>query len=305
MYYGTFIVPFIFVNISIQDTIIIQVSCVKILVFFQPFLTKLMAKQKGPNKMIGFIDGKIYYMMNGEYYVRNPSSASKNKINNDPVYSSTKNNAKEFGAATAIGSSFKKSFGSCIDHLSDKDLYKRINGLFNKLIHRGKGEEGQRSVEIRPNKELFLDFQFKEDVNFNYAFKAPYSLTADEDRKRIVLSIPSFKASSGVSKVQGATHFRIILSVLVFSDYLFDITQNKYIPAEPTINRLCIPEFSDLNPVDGTINEMTLTVQLNVNNIVPEGVGLVSCIAIEFYQESAGRPYLLEMMSCMKIAEVF
>ncbi|GAL86075.1 hypothetical protein MYP_3304 [Sporocytophaga myxococcoides] len=264
-----------------------------------------MAKQKGPNKMIGFIDGKIYYMMNGEYYVRNPSSASKNKINNDPAYSSTKNNAKEFGTATAIGSMFKKSFGSCIDHLSDKDLYRRINGLFNKLIHRGKGEEGKRSVELKANKELFLDFQFKEEVNFNYLFKAPYTLTVDEDRKRIALSIPTFKASSGVSKVQGATHFRIILSVLVFSDYLFDINQNKYLPVEPTINRLCIPEFSDLKSLDGTKDAITLAVQLNVNNMVPDAVGLVTCIAIEFYQESAGRPYLLEMMSCMKIADVF
>ncbi|MCR6642478.1 MAG: hypothetical protein NVV82_26690 [Sporocytophaga sp.] len=254
--------------------------------------------------MIGFIDGKIYYMMNGEYYVRNPSSASKDKINNDPAYSSIKNNAKEFGAATSIGSMFKKSFGSCIDHLSDRDLYKRINGLFNKLIHRGKGEEGQRSVEIRPNKELFLDFQFKEDVNFNYLFKAPYTLTVDEDRKRIALSIPSFNASSGVSKVQGATHFRIILSVLVFSDYYFDVNQNKYIPAEPTINKLCIPEFSDLKSVDGTIDTMTLAVQLNVNSLIPDSVGLVSCIAIEFYQESAGKQYLLEMMCCMKIADV-
>ena len=38
---------------------------------------------------------------------------------------------------------------------------------------------------------------------------------------------------------------------------------------------------------------------------MPETIGLVTCIGLEFYQEVAGKAYLLESMNCMKIVDVF
>src|SRR6478752_2306090 len=146
-----------------------------------------MPIQKGPNKMIGFIDGKIYYMMKGEFYVRNPSAPSKSKINNDPAYRSVKKNARKFGSASSMGTAFKSSFGAILDNVSDKGLHNRICGLFNKLILRNQEMEGVQSVEIRSNKDLFQDFQFKEKVNFNSLIKVPFILHANEERKRIEL----------------------------------------------------------------------------------------------------------------------
>lgn len=264
-----------------------------------------MPRQTGPIKMTGFIDGKIHYEMNGVHYVRNPSAPSKSKINNDPAFIAQKINSRKFGAASAMGTVFKKSFEPFLDNLSDKGLHNRICSLFNQMIQRDQEMGGVKSINIRDNRDLFQDFQFKEGIDFDNLIWVRYALEADEERKSIKLVIPSFKAKNLISEVPGATHFKIILSVLIFSDYIFDVDKNKYLPENPDINRYTANVFSDLIPLKGTINPIALTAQLNINNVIPETVSLVSCIGIEFYQQAGGKPYLLEMKSCMKIGDVF
>jgi len=264
-----------------------------------------MPRQTGPIKMTGFIDGKIHYEMNGVHYVRNPSAPSKSKINNDPAFIAQKNNSRKFGVASAMGTVFKKSFEPFLDNLSDKGLHNRICSLFNQLIQRNQNKGGVKSITIRANRDLFQDFQFKEGINFDNLIWAPHALKADEERKSIKLVIPSFNSKNLISEVTGATHFKIILSVLVFSDYIFDVDKNKYLPLNPDINRFSASVISDLIPLKDTIDPIALTAQLSINNAIPETVGLVSCIGIEFYQQAGGKPYLLEMRSCMKIGDVF
>lgn len=264
-----------------------------------------MPKQKGPNKMIGFIDGKIYYKMNGEYYVRNSSAPSKNKVRKDPAFKSLRDYSKEFGAASSVGSCFKKAFGSVLDSVSDKSLTRRISGVFAKLIHRGHGEQGRRSIEILPNKDLLCGIQFKEKHPFDQVFKAPYSLQANKVRKEVILTIPSFTVKSGITKVAGATHFRVVLCLVIFSNYAYDTKSKSYLPVEASFNKICIPAYSELISMEDKTEDLSLTAFLNIKSSFPETVGVVVSIGVEFYQMAGGKPYILEMMSCMKIAEVY
>jgi len=264
-----------------------------------------MPKQEGPNKMIGFIDGKIYYKMKGEYYVRNSSAPSKKRVRKSSTYKTFRNNSKEFGVASSIGSCFRKSFGSILESVSDKRAYTRISKLFANVIHAGQGEQGRRSVEILSNRGLFQEFQFKSGVNFNHVFKVPYSMKVSKDRKEIVFNVPSFKASSGIIKIPGVTHFKLILSVVAFSNYSFDNKEKEYLPEETSFNRLCVTEFSERILIRDKVAPISLISTLHIRNAVPDTIGLIACIGIEFYEETAGKFYLVEKMSCMKIAEVF
>ncbi|WP_028980234.1 hypothetical protein [Sporocytophaga myxococcoides] len=188
-----------------------------------------MPKQEGPNKMTGFIDGKIYYKMKGEFYVRNSSAPSKKRVKKDSAYKAFRNNSKEFGVASYVGSCFRKSFGSVLDNVSDKKVYTRISKLFADVIHSGEGKPGMCDVKIRTNKQLFEDFQFKSGVNFNQVFKVHYSIEASVDRKEILFNVPSFNASNGIPKISGVTHFKLILTVVALSNYSFDQMENKYL----------------------------------------------------------------------------
>jgi len=265
-----------------------------------------MAKQIGPIKRIGLIDGKIHYKMNGEYYVKNSSAPTKKKIKKDTAFAAFRNNSKEFGAASSIGSLFRKSFGSVLDSVSDKKLYYRIAKLFANIIHTGQGEQGRRSIKILANKVLFQDLQFKEDVVFDYVFKVPFTIEASLDRKVITVNVPAFRASSGIKKITGVTHFKLILTVLAFSNYSYDNKAKGYLSDSPDLNKLLVTEFSALVPIrEEMVDPICLISKLNISSSLPETLGLVACVGIEFYQKVAGKFYPVETWSCMKIADVF
>jgi hypothetical protein len=234
-----------------------------------------MAKQIGPHFRIGFIDGKIYYKMNGEYYMRNPSAPSKTKIKKDPAFKSLHNYSKEFGAASSVGSCFKKTFGPVLDHVSDRNLTRRFSSVFAQMIHKGQGEHGKRSIEILPNKDLLCGFQFKEKLPFDQVFKARYSLKAGKGRKEVTLKVPSFSVKNGMAKAPGASHFRLVLCLVAFSDYAYHAKSKSYLPVEATLNRMCVPAYSKLVSMADKTEALSLKASLNAPAALPETVGVV------------------------------
>jgi hypothetical protein len=264
-----------------------------------------MAKQKGPNKMTGFIDGKIYYEMNGQFYIRNSSAPSKKKLKKNPAYKTVRENYSEFGVASSVGACFRKAFGSVLDTVSDSHLTGQVTKLFADLIHHGKGEHGTRSIEILANKHLVCGFEFKENIKFDSVFKAPISIASKKSRKEVSLNVPAFPVKSGIAKVSGATHYRMVLCLVTFSDYLYEANNKKYEPLEPSLNKLCVSAYSEFNSMNADGEALTLNAKLNIKSALPSSLALVVCVGVEFYQEAAGKMYILESMCCMKIGEVF
>jgi hypothetical protein len=68
-----------------------------------------MARQAGPNFIVGTIDDLVFYKMNGKYYVRKKSSLSKKRVKKDPVFVNTRRNAAAFGEASKKASSFYRT----------------------------------------------------------------------------------------------------------------------------------------------------------------------------------------------------
>jgi hypothetical protein len=264
-----------------------------------------MAKQKGPQKLEGFLDGKIYYMMNGQYYVRNSSAPSLKKLKKDPAFKSFGNYGKEFGAASSVASCFRKAFGPVLDSISDTHFSKHVTSIFLKVIHHGKGEQGKRTIEILPNKNEFIGLQFKEEHHFNEIFKAPFTLTCKKNRKEVTLTVPVFNPKGGICKVEGASHFRLMLCLVTFSDYAFDPVAKKYLPIESSLNKMCIVSYTEMISMEGNTSETLLKAKLKIKPELPSTLGVVTCVGVEFYQEVARKPYILESMCCMRISEVF
>jgi hypothetical protein len=263
-----------------------------------------MAKQKGPNKMTGFIDGKIYYEMNGEYYVRNSSAPSKKKLKKSPAFKEVRENYNEFGAASSVAACFRKAFGSVLETVSDNHLTGHVTSLFADLIHHGNGEHGKRSIELLTNKHLVCGFQFKENKKFDTVFKAPYNLSFKNGRKEIALTVPAFTIKSGIVKVAGATHYRLVLCLVTFSDYVFDEKSHKHLPIETTLNKLCVSAYSEPISMNGISEELILMINLNIKSSLPDRVAVVVCVGVEFYEEVCGKMEIMEKNCCMQIADV-
>ncbi len=63
-----------------------------------------MARQCGPNYIIGTIGNTTYYKMNGIYYARAKSSLERKRVKTDRQFSNTMRNANWFGQASKISS---------------------------------------------------------------------------------------------------------------------------------------------------------------------------------------------------------
>jgi hypothetical protein len=263
-----------------------------------------MAIQKGPNKMIGFIDGKTYYKMGNQYYVKNSSGPSRQTIRKDPAFKTVRENNHEFGACSSIGSSFRKSFGPMLVHFSDKLLNRNVTSLFSRIIHQGVGDHGCRSIEILANSAIFQNFQFKKIYSFDQVFKAVYSLKVSADRREVSLSVSSGPNEYAIYDRTSATHFKLILCVVCFSNHGFDIHSEKYLPVDPVINKLCMISNSSLFSIKDTIDGLVLQVKLDTVFEPSLSMALIACPAIELYQEVAGTMYRLEQ-SCMMVGGVF
>ncbi|WP_028980233.1 hypothetical protein [Sporocytophaga myxococcoides] len=68
---------------------------------------------------------------------------------------------------------------------------------------------------------------------------------------------------------------------------------------------LCNTEFSELISIEDETEAISITARFQMKASLPETIGLVTCIGIEFYELVAGKYYLVPKMSCMKIEDVF
>jgi hypothetical protein len=63
-----------------------------------------MAKQTGPVKLTGTIDGLCFYKMEGEYYVRRKSSLSTKRYQKDAAFSGSRRSSSRFGEGNRLAS---------------------------------------------------------------------------------------------------------------------------------------------------------------------------------------------------------
>ena len=93
--------------------------------------------------------------------------------------------------------------------------------------------------------------------------------------------------------------------MVTFSDYAFDPDSQSYLPVETSVNKMCVTSYSDMLAMDGTTEKFTLKAKLGIKAALPDCVGLIACVGIEFYQMVGEKEYILETMCCMKVGEVF
>jgi hypothetical protein len=68
---------------------------------------------------------------------------------------------------------------------------------------------------------------------------------------------------------------------------------------------MCTISYTEMISMEGNTEEFFLKAKLIIKPELPASVGVITCIGVEFFQEVAGKPYILESMSCMRIEEVF
>lgn len=265
-----------------------------------------MAKQNGLIKIKGSVGGLTFYSRNGQDLLRQTSGPDKKKIQNDPSFIRTRENNQEFAGAAAAAKVIRLGLVQEFREMSDPLTYSRIFKLCKEIINKGEGKRGQRPFEPVLHAVNFVNFGFSASVNFDRIFLAPFSSSVNAARTEVRLSIPAFNASNMVNAPSGATHFRIIQAINVISSYRFDPDRKRYLPADLAANGKNDYDASPFYPVAGdTGADIEIVVSLDPSVTVADTSTLLSCIGIEFYQQTGTEYYLLASNNAMKVQSVY
>lgn len=79
-----------------------------------------MAKQIGQLRITGTINRICFYCMGGEYYAREKSSLSADRVKHDPGFAETMRNAKQMGNASKIASAIYRQIVPLHERSRDK-----------------------------------------------------------------------------------------------------------------------------------------------------------------------------------------
>lgn len=265
-----------------------------------------MAKQKGFIKLKGSLGGLTFYESDGKSVVRTTEGVDKERIERDPAFRRTRENMSEFGGAAKVGKAFRMGFSNIIKSMSDSTIVARLTGIMKRINSVGPGNRGQRSFLIFPNKELLEGFEFNKQAPLASIFYAPYDApTFDANRSIVTWTVPAFNPDQYLTVPEGATHFKLVLSVAALSDYHYNLTNGSFEPENPDENEMSAYAISDsvsLSLLSGT--PITLTGDTGYMGTYPPSVAVLAATGIIFYQEINGDLYELASDNAMRVEVV-
>jgi len=178
-----------------------------------------MARQLGANKNTGFIDGIIYYEMEGDYFARSSSAPSRRQVLRDKRFKRTRENAREFGRASEAATLVKRSIPVLLYRVCDNRVSSRLTGLFRKIINFDtKSKRGRRkpgiALEGAEARAMLRGFEFNKNGLVRTLLKS--TCVIEEDALRIRNFIPK----RDLNYPEGATHacFKGACSIIDFGE---------------------------------------------------------------------------------------
>lgn len=267
-----------------------------------------MARQKGHIKYVGTLGDVRHFKVKGNkgFYAGLVGGPTGEQVKNSPSFVRTRENMSEFAACAMAGKSVRVGLSSLMRQMSDSQLTGRLTAIMKKInIEDGSEARGQRAVLISLQPQYLKGLDFNRNISFNGVFNAPFTLTSNLARNETVLNIPSFNPLNYINIPSGATHFRIINSISVVSDFVFNSSTNSYEAVEPLLNESSTVEYSAYTPIDVVTTTINLTAALTGSPTLTTDVSVLGCVGIEFYQQVGSNYYLFNAGNAMKIQDVF
>ena len=267
-----------------------------------------MARQKGVIKYVGTLGDIRHFKIKGQegYFAGMVGGPTADQVYTAPEFERTRENMNEFGACAKAGKSVRSGLSQLMKQMSDSQVTGRLTSIMKKINLEDQTEaRGYRKIEISSQQHYLKGFEFDKNISLNGILNAPYTVTNTAGRDSGSLIVPGFNPTNLISSPSGATHFRLISSVSVISDFEYNAATNNYDPMHPEINELSDIKFSAFLDLNATVPSTTLTATLPGGAAATTDTSVLQCIGIEFYQKVGANYYLFSSGNCLRIEDVF
>jgi hypothetical protein len=190
------------------------------------------------------VDGK-----NG--FARSYKPDTGKRIKADLSFDQVRKNNSEFGAAALVVSALVEALGGYWQYYAERYFQPRLKGKVRKLVN-GPGLKGQRRFEVGQNLNFFRGIDLDATDRFDRRFMAPYQVTVNADRNMATLDVGAFHTLRQLDVPGGATHFHLLLTVGVLTDFMF--VEDGYEPSHWDLCGHGVYGHSALMACDGRLN---------------------------------------------------
>ena len=267
-----------------------------------------MARQKGHVKYVGTLGEVRHFKIKGNagYFAGLKGGPTAEQIKTAPGFIRTRENMSEFAACANAGKSIRVGLSALMKQMTDSQFTGRLTAIMKKInIEDGSEARGQRAILVSQQPQYLKGLDFNRNVSLNGIFSAPFTLTANAARNESTLSVDPFNPLNYLNIPSGATHFRLLNSLSVISDFVFNSATGAYEPAEPLLNETSHIAYSDYTPVDVVTAQLDIEAALPGTPTLTNNVAVLGCIGIEFYQIVGSTYYLFNAGNAMKVQDIF
>ena len=175
-----------------------------------------MGKSTGILKVTGQFDGLSFYIFNGKIIVRKTSGFEGKAIKTKANYVRTRENASEFGLASALGKKLRLELRPFLKKIHTPYLHNHVLKLFLEIMRcDSTSERGKRTVALglqtEEGRQLLDGFEFNQAVPLSSMVVSAFQLSLEDGR----LVFPGLRKEA-IRFPEYATHIGLQFSVLWF-----------------------------------------------------------------------------------------
>lgn len=266
-----------------------------------------MARHIGHFPLSGRL-GSVVFRKNpdGSVTVANYNAVSKERMQTGDSFKRTRENLTEFSAARLAKEVFTLASPALFKNMHTNKTARNFETVLKKVVRRGPGTRGQRELQVFPNAGRFKNFEWVDSDNYRFRFAGPGTLVAAPSRDDVTWTVAPFNAADLVTPPTNATHFQLVLNIMVLSDYTFSITDQEYQPVNPGINgQSATVRSAPIGVTDNIVAPIILNAALSGVVMPPNTAGLITSLGIEFLQDVNGVMFTFAQKNAMAIAEVY
>ncbi|EAQ50771.1 hypothetical protein [Leeuwenhoekiella blandensis] len=234
-----------------------------------------MAVLKGLIKIEGTLDDLTFYKGKNGYFIRTKGGISKERIQNDPAFIRTRENAKEFGLAATAGKILRRALYVLFCNSKDNTLPSRLMSTMMLIKNQDTiSSRGLRNPAVGlttpEGKALLQNFDCNENAILAQVLRADYTVNTTTGE----ISILDFIPGTQLVAPPGATHVTL---------------QSAFLNLDFTTEVMDL-QLSD--PVNLPINLTSDNVTLAPAAVTGAGITMM-LLQLSFFQEMNGVQYHL------------
>ena len=215
-----------------------------------------MSRQKGILKLVGTLNGKCYYQLNGQYIMRKAVGPSRERINNDPAFINVKYNNQEFAAASQLSKAIRQGLADKANQFKYNYMASRLTGCCRKIIQKGSGQFGERDANLFNKPSELIGFQLNKDVAFHQLYNSKIKVTTNTERTVITIKCPKSIANQNLRIPRKATHYQLTAAISCVSQLQWQPLIRAYKTTHP-----------EQNTLGGKVQSQPLALHTTHNNI--------------------------------------